>query len=142
MVSIYPKKRFLTVLGLKPKISYVTKCLAKSHMKLFIRVRFIYYNQKINYLSGQIFDFFFVFSKNLKLTNLSTLTLNTKKIKNPRKKGYSFFESLNNHLLEIKKIFHRNNRYFFKKRLKNRKKWRILIKLKKNPIFESLANNK
>ena len=65
--------------------------LYETHMTLFIRVRFLYYMQKKNYLSGQFFDFFFVFSKNVILTNLSTLTSNTGKIKNPENKGNSFF---------------------------------------------------
>ena len=65
---------------------------------------------------------FLIFSKTVNLTNLSTLTSNTQKIKNPINKGYGFFESLNSYLLEIIKTFHENNRYFIKKRLKNRKK--------------------
>ena len=42
-------------------------------------------------------------------------------MKNPNNKGKAFFESLNSHLLEIIKIFHRIDRYLKKKSQKSEK---------------------
>ena len=77
------------------------------------------------------FSIFFSFFRKTSFWRICQLWLRIpEKLKILRTKVTAFFDSLNSHLLEIIKIFHRNNRYLKKKSLKNRKKWRILIKLK------------
>ena len=111
-------------------------------MTLFIRLRFLYYNQKkITCLVN--FSIFFSFFRKTSFWRICQLWLRIpEKLKILRTKVTAFFDSFNSHLLEIIKICHENDRYFIQKSLKNRKKWRILIKLKQNPIFESPSNKK
>ena len=71
-------------------------------MKLFIRVRFLYYNQKKKLLVWSNFLFFFRFFEKRQIDEF--VNFDSEYQKNPRNKGNSFFESLNNHLLEIIKI--------------------------------------
>ena len=137
-----PKKTVFDRFGLKTKNLLCTQ-MPRSLIwhYLFVWGSSTIIKKKITCLVN--FSIFFSFFRKTSFWRICQLWLRIpEKLKILRTKVTAFFDSLNSHLLEIIKIFHENDRYFIQKSLKNRKKWRILIKLKQNPIFESPSNKK